>query len=147
MESVWWAFKTLYEKGKIYEGEKVLMYDTKFATPVSKAEVTMDNDAYQTVTDPSAFTLFKLADSDEYIMAWTTTPWTLPANVAICVGPRYEYSIIKHNDEYYVMATDLYQSAMAEAEINDYEVVATIKGSEVLMEILPNGVETDSLTG
>lgn len=63
MESVWWAFKQLYEAGKIYEGEKVLMYDTKFATPVSKAEVTMDNDAYQTVTDPSAYVKFKLKDS------------------------------------------------------------------------------------
>ena len=60
MESVWWAFKNLYDAGKIYEGEKVLMYDTKFATPVSKAEVTMDNDAYQTVTDPSVFVKFKL---------------------------------------------------------------------------------------
>ena len=60
MESVWWAFKQLYEAGKIYEGEKVLMYDTKFATPVSKAEVTMDNDAYQTVTDPSVYVKFKL---------------------------------------------------------------------------------------
>lgn len=60
MESVWWAFKELYEKGKIYEGEKVLMYDTKFATPVSKNEVTMDNDAYQTVTDPSVFVKFRL---------------------------------------------------------------------------------------
>lgn len=62
MESVWWAFKQLYEAGKIYEGEKVLMYDTKFATPVSKAEVTMDNDAYQTVTDPSVYVKFQLAD-------------------------------------------------------------------------------------
>ena len=62
MESVWWAFKQLYEAGKIYEGEKVLMYDTKFATPVSKAEVTMDNDAYQTVTDPSVYVKFKLKD-------------------------------------------------------------------------------------
>ena len=62
MESVWWAFKQLYEAGKIYEGEKVLMYDTKFATPVSKAEVTMDNDAYQTVTDPSVYVKFRLVD-------------------------------------------------------------------------------------
>ncbi len=60
MESVWWAFKQLYEAGKIYEGRKVLMYDTKFATPVSKAEVTMDNDAYQTVTDPSAYVKFEV---------------------------------------------------------------------------------------
>ena len=65
MESVWWAFKQLYEAGKIYEGEKVLMYDTKFATPVSKAEVTMDNDAYQTVTDPSVYVRFKLNDAQK----------------------------------------------------------------------------------
>ena len=64
MESVWWAFKQLYEAGKIYEGEKVLMYDTKFATPVSKAEVTMDNDAYQTVTDPSVYVKFQLVDTN-----------------------------------------------------------------------------------
>ncbi|MBQ5812137.1 class I tRNA ligase family protein, partial [Candidatus Saccharibacteria bacterium] len=60
MESVWWAFKQLYDAGLIYEGRKVLMYDTKFATPVSKAEVTMDNDAYQTVTDPSVYVKFWL---------------------------------------------------------------------------------------
>ena len=65
MESVWWGFKQLYEAGKIYEGEKVLMYDTKFATPVSKAEVTMDNDAYQTVTDPSVYVKFRLADAQK----------------------------------------------------------------------------------
>ena len=65
MESVWWAFKQLYKAGKIYEGEKVLMYDTKFATPVSKAEVTMDNDAYQTVTDPSVYVKFKLNDAQK----------------------------------------------------------------------------------
>ena len=67
MESVWWAFKQLYDAGKIYEGRKVLMYDTKFATPVSKAEVTMDNDAYQTVTDPSAYVKFKLTRSDSEV--------------------------------------------------------------------------------
>ncbi|MBR2855589.1 class I tRNA ligase family protein [Candidatus Saccharibacteria bacterium] len=65
MESAWWAFKQLYEAGKIYEGRKVLMYDTKFATPVSKAEVTMDNDAYQTVTDPSAYVKFKLTTDED----------------------------------------------------------------------------------
>ena len=69
MESVWWAFKKLYEAGKIYEGRKVLMYDTKFATPVSKAEVTMDNDAYQTVTDPSAYVKFKLVDNSEDVIS------------------------------------------------------------------------------
>ncbi|MDR2524369.1 MAG: class I tRNA ligase family protein [Candidatus Nomurabacteria bacterium] len=68
MESVWWAFQQLYNAGKIYEGKKVLMYDTKFATPVSKAEVTMDNDAYQTVTDPSVFVKFKVKDKQPNIM-------------------------------------------------------------------------------
>lgn len=77
MESVWWAFKQLYEKGKIYEGERVLMYDTKWATPLSKNEVTMDAGAYQVVTDPSVYVKFKLKDSDSYVLAWTTTPWTL----------------------------------------------------------------------
>ena len=93
MESVWWAFKTLYDAGKIYEGRKVLMYDTKFATPVSKAEVTMDNDAYQEVTDPSAYVLFKLAGKKQYLMAWTTTPWTLPANKMLAVSPKLEYGL------------------------------------------------------
>lgn len=67
MESVWWAFKQLYEAGKIYEGEKVLMFDTKFATPVSKNEVTMDNDAYQTVTDPSLYAKFKLEEKRQNV--------------------------------------------------------------------------------
>ena len=95
MESVWWAFKQLYEAGKIYEGEKVLMYDTKFATPVSKAEVTMDNDAYQTVTDPSVYVKFKLDDEDVAVLAWTTTPWTLPANLMLAVNPDMTYCEVK----------------------------------------------------
>ncbi|MCQ2570649.1 MAG: isoleucine--tRNA ligase [Candidatus Saccharibacteria bacterium] len=107
MESVWWAFKTLYEKGKIYEGEKVLMFDTKFATPVSKAEVTMDNDAYQTVTDPSAFVKFKLVDRDEYILAWTTTPWTLPANMALAISEKLEYGLYDVEGEKMIIAKAL----------------------------------------
>lgn len=107
MESVWWAFKTLYEKGKIYEGEKVLMYDTKFATPVSKAEVTMDNDAYQTVTDPSAYVKFKLVDRDEYVLAWTTTPWTLPANMALAISDKLEYGLYEIEGEKLIVAKKL----------------------------------------
>ena len=104
MESVWWAFKQLYDAGKIYEGRKVLMYDTKFATPVSKAEVTMDNDAYQTVTDPSAYVKFKLKGSDEYLLAWTTTPWTLPANMCLAVNPELEYGTYEIDGEKYIVA-------------------------------------------
>lgn len=107
MESVWWAFKKLYEAGKIYEGRKVLMYDTKFATPVSKAEVTMDNDAYQTVTDPSAYVRFKLKDEDLTLLAWTTTPWTLPANLALAVSEDLEYGVYDINGEKLVVAVKL----------------------------------------
>ena len=139
MESVWWAFKTLYEKGKIYEGRKVLMYDTKFATPVSKSEVTMDNDAYQTVTDPSAYVRFKLTEVSArqfcsepvYLLAWTTTPWTLPANLALAVKPELEYAAVRVSGEEGVMvlAASLLEKVLKGAE---YEVVRTgIKGVEL----------------
>lgn len=109
MESVWWAFKELYEAGKIYEGRKVLMYDTKFATPVSKAEVTMDNDAYQTVTDPSAYVKFKLVNQTgdaTYFLAWTTTPWTLPGNMCLAINPELDYGYYKINDEILIVALE-----------------------------------------
>lgn len=97
MESVWWAFKTLHEKGKIYEGEKVLMYCTRCATPISKAEVAMDN-SYKVVTDPSVFVKFPLEDEENtYLLAWTTTPWTLSANVALAVNPEIDYVLVKFN--------------------------------------------------
>ena len=133
MESVWWAFKTLYEKGKIYEGRKVLMYDTKFATPVSKSEVTMDNDAYQTVTDPSAYVRFKLTAQAQpvYLLAWTTTPWTLPANLALAVKPEMGYAAVRVSGEEGVMilAASLLEKVLKGAE---YEVVRTgIKGAEL----------------
>jgi isoleucyl-tRNA synthetase len=119
MESIWWAFKTLYEKGKIYEGEKVLMYCTLDATPLSKAEVTMDAGAYQDVTDPSVYVKFKLTSEpkalggekgDEtkplYMLAWTTTPWTLPANTALAVNPDLEYEEHILDGERVIMAQE-----------------------------------------
>ena len=90
MESVWWAFKELYEKGKIYDGEKILVYCTQDATPISKSEVAMEN-SYKEVTDPSVYVYFDLEDSDESVLIWTTTPWTLPANVAVAVNATVEY--------------------------------------------------------
>ena len=108
MESVWWAFKKLYEAGKIYEGRKVLMYDTKFATPVSKAEVTMDNDAYQTVTDPSAYVKFKLTSAPStYFLAWTTTPWTLMANRALAVSKDLDYGLYNVDGDKLIVAVKL----------------------------------------
>ncbi len=119
MESVWWAFKQLYDAGKIYEGRKVLMYDTKFATPVSKAEVTMDNDAYQTVTDPSIFVKFKLAVDDNtktptYFLAWTTTPWTLMANRMLAVGADIDYAKVKVGNEIFILAASKVEKIFAD---------------------------------
>ena len=133
MESVWWAFKELYNAGKIYEGRKVLMYDTKFATPVSKAEVTMDNDAYQTVTDPSAYVKFKLvnvdsAESPIYILACTTTPWTLMANRALAVNPNMEYVVVKVKGETYIVAKSRLESVFKD---EDYELITErVTGAE-----------------
>ena len=133
MESVWWAFKTLYEKGKIYEGRKVLMYDTKFATPVSKAEVTMDNDAYQEVTDPSAYVKFELWDDPEpptYFLAWTTTPWTLPANCALAVNPNMTYAVahLKRTDEKFILLKSKLKTVLKDEE---YEIVEELTGKEL----------------
>ena len=116
MESIWWAFKTLYEKGKIYEGEKVLMYCTLDGTPLSKAEVTMDAGAYQDVTDPSVFVKFKLKAYDlpgqpnskpTYLLAWTTTPWTLPANTAIAINENVDYMAYEFEHENLIIAAEL----------------------------------------
>ena len=134
MESVWWAFKQLYEAGKIYEGEKVLMYDTKFATPVSKAEVTMDNDAYQTVTDPSVYVKFKLVDSDYSILAWTTTPWTLPANLLLAVNPEMTYCEVLVDGEKLIIAEEAFERTLQDEKHQplDYEVLRTFPGSKLV---------------
>lgn len=134
MESVWWAFKTLYEKGKIYEGRKVLMYDTKFATPVSKSEVTMDNDAYQTVTDPSAYVRFKITDQawpDTCLLAWTTTPWTLPANMALAVNPEMEYIAVRVTGmhETMILAKSRAEKVL---EGRDWEEIKNFQGKDLL---------------
>ena len=145
MESVWWAFKQLYEAGKIYEGEKVLMYDTKFATPVSKAEVTMDNDAYQTVTDPSVYVKFRLVggevidddiegDEDVNILAWTTTPWTLPANLMLAVSPEMTYCEVLVGGEKLVIAEEALERVLQDDKHQplDYQVLHRFSGGELV---------------
>ena len=131
MESVWWAFKTLYDQGKIYEGRKVLMYDTKFSTPVSKTEVTMDNDAYQTVTDPSVYVKFEIVSEGELkgvkLLAWTTTPWTLPANLTLAINKDLEYKIYSVGNEKLIVASELAEKALGEGE-----AVKTLKGEELI---------------
>ncbi|HPR09729.1 MAG TPA: isoleucine--tRNA ligase [Candidatus Saccharibacteria bacterium] len=133
MESVWWAFKTLYEKGKIYEGEKILVYCTKDATPISKSEVAMEN-SYQVDTDPSVFVYFKLQDANEYLLAWTTTPWTLPANVAAAVHKDEEYSLLEHDGKKFYVATDAVSRVMQDTKKQplQYNVVKKIQGLELV---------------
>ena len=142
MESVWWAFKKLYDAGKIYEGRKTLMYDTKFATPVSKAEVTMDNDAYQTVTDPSVYVRFKIIPGQKchhgewtvadntYFMAWTTTPWTLLANLALAVGPDIDYAEVRVGEDIYIAAKSSIEKIFTDT---NYEIIYDdIKGTDLV---------------
>jgi len=133
MESIWWAFKTLYEKGKIYEGEKVLMYCTLDGTPLSKAEVTMDAGAYQDVTDPSVFVKFKLEDGST-LLAWTTTPWTLPANTAVAVNKDFEYVEVKVGDEQFILAKELVGKVLTDEKHQplEYEVVRELKGKDLV---------------
>ena len=142
MESVWWAFKTLYEKGKIYEGERVLMYDTAWATPLSKSEVTMDNDAYKTVTDPSVFVKFWLKDFEDAegskdktaMLAWTTTPWTLPANMGLFVNPEITYAKVKVGDEFFILAKDLLEKVFVDEKKQpiSFEIVNLIDGADLI---------------
>ena len=133
MESVWWAFKRLYEEGKIYEGEKILVYCTKDATPISKSEVAMEN-SYQMDTDPSLFVYFKLEDEDEYLLAWTTTPWTLPANMVLAVNQDVDYSLIAYGDKKFYVASDRVEKVMTDEKHQplEYSIVKTIKGSELV---------------
>lgn len=132
MESVWWAFKTLYDKGLIFEGRKVLMYDTKFSTPVSKAEVMMDNDAYQEVTDPSVFVKFKVVSEGElqgaYLLAWTTTPWTLPANLALAVNEKLTYGLYQVGEDKIVTL----KKTADEVFEGEFEFLKEINGTELV---------------
>ena len=133
MESVWWAFKRLYEEGKIYEGEKILVYCTKDATPISKSEVAMEN-SYQIDTDPSLFVYFKLEDEDEYLLAWTTTPWTLPANMVLAVNQDVDYSLVAYGDKKFYIASDRVEKVMTDEKHQplEYSIIKTIKGSELV---------------
>ncbi len=133
MESIWWAFKTLYEKGKIFEGEKVLMYCTLDATPLSKAEVTMDAGAYQDVTDPSVYVKFKLDDGST-LLAWTTTPWTLPANTAVAVNEKLDYVEVKVGDEQFILAKELADTVLRDEKHQplEYTVPREFKGKELV---------------
>ena len=133
MESVWWAFKELYNKGKIYEGEKVLLYCTRDATPISKAEVAMDN-SYQDVTDPSVYVKFKLVGDDAYLLAWTTTPWTLNANTAIAINKDVTYVRVQVGNEQFILAKELVNKALTDEKHNvvEHTILEELQGGELV---------------
>ena len=95
MESVWWAFKQLWDKGLIYQGMKVVPVSTELGTPLANFEATSN---YKDVQDPAITVLLKIIDREEYLAVWTTTPWTLPSNLAVCVGANIDYCLVEDPD-------------------------------------------------
>jgi len=127
MESVMWAFRTLHEKGLVYEGFRVLAYCFRCETPLSNTETRMD-DVYRDRTDPALTVTFKL-ETGEKIAVWTTTPWTLPSNLALAVGPRIEYAILERDGEKLILGAS--RVAAYAKELEGFEQVGTVLGSEL----------------
>jgi len=128
MESVWWAFKNLYDKGLVYEGRRVILYCPRCATPLSNFEIAMDN-SYKDATDNSVYVLFKAKGKDrEYFMAWTTTPWTLIGNVALAVDEHATYERVQTGDMTVWVAQKRKVAVFKEAA-NTIKVLETVQGS------------------
>lgn len=128
MESVWWVFKQLWDKGLVYEGHKVVPFSYRLGTTLSNFEA---NQNYKMVQDPSIYIKFKVLNQEHtFILAWTTTPWTLPANMALAAGPGIDYVKVKHNDgnEYYLAQT-LLHSVFNNPE--DFTVLENMKGTKL----------------
>ncbi len=128
MESVMWAFKTLWDKGLIYEGFRVLPYSWALETPLSNTETRMD-DAYKQVQDPALTVAFVL-ETGESLLAWTTTPWTLPSNLALAVAPDVSYVRVRHNGTIFILAEA--RLGAYEKELEGAEVLDTVLGSALV---------------
>jgi isoleucyl-tRNA synthetase len=128
MESVMWAFKQLWDKGLIYQGFKVLPYCWRCETPLSNHELRMDDDVYRDRQDPSVTVRFKL-ETGEWLLAWTTTPWTLPSNEAVAVGPDISYVVLEKDGERYILARD--RQAAYERELEGAAVVGELTGADL----------------
>ena len=126
IESVWWALKQMWDKGLLYEGHKVMPYCPRCGTALSSHEVAQ---GYKDVKDLTCIAKFKVTgEENKYILAWTTTPWTLPSNLALCINKAYTYIEAKVEDNIYVVAKDLATKVLGE----DYEIIKEFKGSELL---------------
>ncbi len=134
IESEWWALKQIWDKGLLYKGFKVVPYCPRCGTPLSAQEVAQ---GYKTVKERSAIVRFKVKDEDAYFLAWTTTPWTLPSNVGLCVNPDETYCKVKAADGYtYYMAEALLDKVLGRLadesqNIKAYEVLESYKGTEL----------------
>ena len=128
MESVMWAFRPLWDKGLVYQGFKVLPYCWRCETPLSNHELRMDDDTYAERQDPSVTVRFKL-ETGEWLLAWTTTPWTLPSNLACAVGADISYVVVEKDGERYILARD--RQAAYERELEDAAIVGTLTGAEL----------------
>ncbi len=129
MESVIWLFKELYDKNLIYKGKRVFLYCTRCATVVSKFETTMDADSYRDVEDPAITVAFRLKEElDTAILAWTTTPWTLPANNGLAVNPKIKYVTITDGTKKYILAE---QALERYPEFKKWKVIKTQSGREL----------------
>ncbi|KKW19263.1 MAG: Isoleucine-tRNA ligase [Parcubacteria group bacterium GW2011_GWA2_51_10] len=137
IESVWWALKKLYERAFLYEGRKVLMYCTHCETPLAKAEIAMDQ-TYKDITEEAVTVKFKMRNpedykwaEDTYLLAWTTTPWTLPGNLALAIGKDIGYALFKRAGGYFVAAKNILEESD--------EIIEEMKGDELI------GVEYEPL--
>ena len=134
IESEWWALKKIWDKGLLYKGFKIVPYCPRCGTPLSAQEVAQ---GYKDVKERSAIVRFKVKDEDAYILAWTTTPWTLPSNIALCVNPEEDYAKVKAADGYtYYMAVALLDTVLGklgdeENGVKAYEVLETYKGQDL----------------
>ena len=128
MESVMWAFKTLWDKGLIYEGFRVLAYCWRCETPLSNTETRMD-DVYRDRQDPAVTVWFEL-ETGERILAWTTTPWTLPSNLALAVGPDIDYAVLEADGERWIIAES--RLGAYEAQLGEAVQVESLKGSDLV---------------
>jgi len=125
IESVWWSLKKIWDKGLLYKGFKIVPYCPRCGTPLSSHEVAQ---GYKDVKEKSAIAKFKVKGTEnEYFLAWTTTPWTLPSNVALTVGPEYKYVKIKVENEYYILAEALVASVIDK----EYETIESYLGKEL----------------
>lgn len=122
IESEWWALKTIWEKGLLYKGYKIVPYCPRCGTSLSSHEVAQ---GYKDVEEKSAIAKFKVKGEDKYFLAWTTTPWTLPGNMALCMGADYEYVTVLSGGEKYVLA-----KALADRYFENYTIVETKTGKE-----------------